>query len=1193
MIGFNRFRNKLKGVNNNSPIKREPILPSSSPTLTNQQYTTLTRKSMLLSKKIVIFGIRGDFLSNLLVTVLAQYECSVTLVFLTQSNSKQDNNIINNNSNSSNNNNNNNITTLEILQEDSEKIDEIVKENDVIIACFEWCEFRTIYDQVKVISSSCKNINGNNTNDNENSSSNNESLNENKSSKNKILIDKQIMVVFPIGVEDMEYSLENTSIESIFDPLPVTFIFYSALMQWLFVGPPSNSQPHLQLVLSKTTEGCYWLDCDDLIKAIVELIIQIDLSGATKMYVLTGKECLTCGEISNILYNECSIIVDDYVEDITFLKSSNSLSSGVNTSNAAPPSSSSSSNGANVITTIAAVSTSIASDNTSNLAVNDKDINNKNNNDNNNNNNNNNIDQITAGKILQKKFFTYLQSPISTVGSPSTEEIIKQQPNSFTSFISKCKESQLFTIKPSRSNSLSGNGVISNNNNNNKLNKSLPINLSASTPIPMTSPSSPIMSSSTPTLPSLSASQNIPTINGNDNNNCIAPSKQLTTPTPASTPPPLSPTSTSIPSSTTVPPISNSTTTTSTSSSSSSYRFVFNPFNIIKYSKDFIEETLYKSPTPSVNQPKKSVQELETQQYISLLTSGFKKSFETEINSSISITSTNETPQSTLSNSQSLPSSPSKRAVVPHIEFTNEDYLFESTIDIQIELVDEEQNQIQEQQQQQQQQQQSKTVTSSTETAISTETITTTEVASSTTSTTITTQTQTPINSDNNWTFTSFSPKVFKEIRKYYGVDEEFLKSQENSSGIVKFLEVQTIGRSGSFFYKSEDNKYFIKTIPSNEYDTFVKIFPSYYNHTISYPNTLLPRFFGMYRLKGKLKFGNNSNVSYYTSTHRDIIFVVMANLFYNKQKLEIREKYDLKGSTIGRYVDVNLIQQQFQQQQQQQLQQLQQQQENENITLSPHSTTATVSTITTSQQPATATTATFDIHDLTFKDLNLKRKIHLGALRKAFITQLKIDSEWMNGHGICDYSLLVGLHISDKKSIQQLKTNNLKGNGGKKEDISFFKKDCNGVAASECGNTRIIHPLSTINGNRGRSLSCSSTSDNDTSPTRTNNLNSVGDNGGGNNSPTLNNNDGIQSKQSLSTSNTNNSLSTTPNTIDEDEEGIIYFLGLIDILTTYNLKKRGENAVKGLLFDRTQISAINPKDYQIRFIKYIESIFD
>jgi len=57
----------------------------------------------------------------------------------------------------------------------------------------------------------------------------------------------------------------------------------------------------------------------------------------------------------------------------------------------------------------------------------------------------------------------------------------------------------------------------------------------------------------------------------------------------------------------------------------------------------------------------------------------------------------------------------------------------------------------------------------------------------------------------------------------------------------------------------------------------------------------------------------------------------------------------------------------------------------------------------------------------------------------------------------------------------------------------------------------------------------------------------------------------------------------------------IVYFIGLIDILTQYDLKKFGENAIKSLRygFGNKGISAIPPKPYRIRFMKYISSIID
>jgi len=49
-----------------------------------------------------------------------------------------------------------------------------------------------------------------------------------------------------------------------------------------------------------------------------------------------------------------------------------------------------------------------------------------------------------------------------------------------------------------------------------------------------------------------------------------------------------------------------------------------------------------------------------------------------------------------------------------------------------------------------------------------------------------------------------------------------------------------------------------------------------------------------------------------------------------------------------------------------------------------------------------------------------------------------------------------------------------------------------------------------------------------------------------------------------------------------------IYYLGVIDILQQYNIRKRGENLVKSISYDSTQISSVHPSLYASRFSKFI-----
>lgn len=54
-----------------------------------------------------------------------------------------------------------------------------------------------------------------------------------------------------------------------------------------------------------------------------------------------------------------------------------------------------------------------------------------------------------------------------------------------------------------------------------------------------------------------------------------------------------------------------------------------------------------------------------------------------------------------------------------------------------------------------------------------------------------------------------------------------------------------------------------------------------------------------------------------------------------------------------------------------------------------------------------------------------------------------------------------------------------------------------------------------------------------------------------------------------------------------------VYFIGIIDTLTTWELGKKFEKTLKSIFHDSAQISAIAPKPYRDRFQKYISSIVD
>eukprot|EP01064_Diplonema_japonicum_P026819 TRINITY_DN3840_c6_g1_i1.p1 TRINITY_DN3840_c6_g1~~TRINITY_DN3840_c6_g1_i1.p1 ORF type:complete len:898 (+),score=186.15 TRINITY_DN3840_c6_g1_i1:149-2842(+) len=53
-----------------------------------------------------------------------------------------------------------------------------------------------------------------------------------------------------------------------------------------------------------------------------------------------------------------------------------------------------------------------------------------------------------------------------------------------------------------------------------------------------------------------------------------------------------------------------------------------------------------------------------------------------------------------------------------------------------------------------------------------------------------------------------------------------------------------------------------------------------------------------------------------------------------------------------------------------------------------------------------------------------------------------------------------------------------------------------------------------------------------------------------------------------------------------------IYFVGIIDLLTSFGLRKKGEYTVKSVWYRTGKVSCVPPDEYQERFVQYVESIF-
>jgi len=203
--------------------------------------------------------------------------------------------------------------------------------------------------------------------------------------------------------------------------------------------------------------------------------------------------------------------------------------------------------------------------------------------------------------------------------------------------------------------------------------------------------------------------------------------------------------------------------------------------------------------------------------------------------------------------------------------------------------------------------------------------------------------------------FKDFAPKVFYQIRDYFGVnDEDYLKSFEMDN--LKAIKGE--GKSGAFFIFTKDNQFILKTASQEERDFLWQILPDYLMHIKDNPDTLLPRYYGVYSMKHEGIGGV-------------VRFVIMQNIFCTPYAPE--EKYDLKGSSFGRSV------------------------------------------------PEDKRKSGVILKDLDIKETDRKFWIPKDV-RELFITQLILDSKFLATHKIMDYSLLVGIYYKTEENEKDTK---------------------------------------------------------------------------------------------------------------------------------------------------------------------------
>ncbi|XP_039024553.1 phosphatidylinositol 4-phosphate 5-kinase 6-like isoform X1 [Hibiscus syriacus] len=207
----------------------------------------------------------------------------------------------------------------------------------------------------------------------------------------------------------------------------------------------------------------------------------------------------------------------------------------------------------------------------------------------------------------------------------------------------------------------------------------------------------------------------------------------------------------------------------------------------------------------------------------------------------------------------------------------------------------------------------------------------------------------TPPHQSYDFKWKDYCPLVFRTLRKLFNVDAaDYMLS---ICGNDALRELSSPGKSGMFFYLTNDDRYMIKTMKKAEGKVLIRMLPAYYNHVRSFPNTLVTKFYGLHCVKQLAG-----------SAQKKVRFVIMENLFCTHYV--IHRRFDLKGSSHGR------------------------------TTCKPESEVDTTTTL---------------------KDLDLNYIFRLQKLWfQEFCRQVDRDCDFLEQERIMDYSLLIGFHFRE-----------------------------------------------------------------------------------------------------------------------------------------------------------------------------------
>eukprot|EP00469_Lotharella_globosa_P016431 CAMPEP_0167827888 /NCGR_PEP_ID=MMETSP0112_2-20121227/11005_1 /TAXON_ID=91324 /ORGANISM="Lotharella globosa, Strain CCCM811" /LENGTH=537 /DNA_ID=CAMNT_0007730823 /DNA_START=65 /DNA_END=1675 /DNA_ORIENTATION=- len=387
--------------------------------------------------------------------------------------------------------------------------------------------------------------------------------------------------------------------------------------------------------------------------------------------------------------------------------------------------------------------------------------------------------------------------------------------------------------------------------------------------------------------------------------------------------------------------------------------------------------------------------------------------------------------------------------------------------------------------------------------------------------------------SSRDFSFKTYAPKIFRKIRERFGIRSiPFITSV---CGNFEYLSFKTNSKSGQFFFYSHDKRYMLKTMTGAECKLLMKILPSYYQHVMEEPNTLLCRFYGMHRVK--------------PSGRGSFHFLIMESVF--NTNLEIHQIFDLKGSRVNRFAK-----------------------RGESV-----------------------------YKDIDFLENNFNFKLPTAVAEKVK-NVIESDTRFLKNAMLMDYSLLVGVHYRDgKPKTIEYKQDRIRRMKEKKEKTATqtplgVPKKYNIISQPAKANVQMSQgDLNDEKADRKHKTSGPAIALDDVKPEIV-----VG--GGGQDGPGIENmGDGLSSPDIVIPELTGEEFTKPRKSILPAHHGglrsveangepgsAVFYVGIIDILTEYGVRKGLEHRVTSMFKDGNLISCVHPNIYGNRFKDFLFS---